>query len=253
MNTSVKILQITMSNSGNVYDSSIDSWETYVIDSGIGDSDAGRPMELFGTAFRGGYNGWTFGEDGTFPMGAIRRERNAYPIDFDSDGTSRAVSNNVLDEFTPTPFAIGHVDGMEEGAVMPSETVLTFDVDVSDPDIQCYFRKSFQDGLINLCLTSLHEAQQPGFRGLIQPNLHMKESWAVQFELVDAAQLIVEVDVDQQSGPPEDLDGDGLVGISDVLVVLSKWGQCSCCPSDLNGDGEVNVSDLLSLIAAWDI
>jgi len=246
-------LQITLSNSGNLYDSTIDSWESYAIDSGIADSDAGRPMELFGAAFRGGYDGWTFGEDGAFPMGAIRRERNAYPIEFDEDGSFRDVSNSVLDEYTPIPFAIGQVDGIEEGDVMPSETVLTFHVDVSDPDIQCYFRKSFQDGLINLCVTSLHEAQQPGFRGLIQPNFHMKESWAVQFELVNAAQLIVEVEVDEQTSSPEDLDGDGLVGISDVLIVLSEWGQCSCCPSDLNGDGVVNVSDLLSLIAAWDV
>jgi hypothetical protein len=246
-------LQIATSNSGNLYDSTIDTWETYSLKSGIADSDAGRPMELFGTAFRGGYDGWSFGEDGTFPMGAIRRERNAYPIEFDEDGSFRDVSNNVLDEYTPAPFALGQVDGIEEGGVIPSETVFTFHVDVSDPDIQCYFRKSFQDGLINLCVTSLHEAQQPGFRGLLQPNFHMKESWAVQFELVNAAQLYVGVEVDEQSGPPEDLDGDGLVGISDVLVILSEWGSCSCCPSDLNADGEVNVSDLLSLIAAWDV
>ena len=246
-------LQITLSNSGIVYDSTVDAWETFLVDSGITDKDPGRPMELFGTAFRGGYTGWTYGEDGAFPMGAVRGERNAYPIEYYGDQSTRDVSNNVLDAFTPAPFAVGQAEGFEEGAVMPSGTVLTFNLDVSDPDIQCYFRKSFQDGLINLSLTSLHAAQQPGIRGLIQPNFHMKESWAVQFELVNAAQLIIEVDVDQQSGQPADLDGDGVVGVSDVLFILSEWGLCSCCPSDLNGDGEVNVSDLLSLIAAWDV
>ena len=245
-------ITIALSNSGIIHDSTIDSWETYAVDSGVNDSDPGRPMELFGTAFRNGYDGWTFGEDGTFPMGAIRRERNAYPFEFLEDGATRDISNNVLDGYTPVPFAVGTSDALVDGEVMPSETVLTFDIDVSDPDIQCYFRKSFQDGLINLSLTSLHDAVQPGIRGLIQPNFHMKESWAVQFELVNAAQLTVIVDVDEQSGPPEDLDGDGVIGISDILVALSEWGQCSCCPSDLNGDGEVNVSDLLSIIAAWD-
>jgi hypothetical protein len=245
-------IQITLSNNDNVYDSTVDEWETYDVTSGVDDLDAGRPMELFGTAFRGGYDGWSFGEDGSFPMGAIRRERNAYPIDFFDDGLSRDVSNCVLDSFTPTPFAVGHHAKLEDGAVMPSETILTFDVDVSNPIIQCYFRRSFQNGIVNLSLTSLHDAIQPGIRGLIQPNFHMKESWAVQFGLASAAQFTFVVDIDDAAGPPQDLDGDGFVNISDILVALSEWGFCSCCPSDLNGDGEVNVSDLLSIIAAWD-
>ena len=112
---------------------SIKEQTTYDLNSGVVDLDIGRPMELFGTAFRGGYDGWTFGEDGSFPMGAIRRERNAYPIEFLEDGASRDVSNCVLDSFTPTPFAVGTNSKLEEGAVMPSETVLTFDIDMSDP------------------------------------------------------------------------------------------------------------------------
>jgi len=244
-------LHITISNEGNIYDPTVDAWETYALDSDVLDSDAGRPFELFGTAFRGGYDGWSFGEDGSFPMGAERRERNAYPIAFTNDGDARAVSNNVFDEFTPVPFAVGMVDGIAKGGYIPVDSVVSFEVDVTDPYIQCYLKKACNEGLVNFCLTSLHEAQQPGLRGLIQPNFHMKESWSVQVGLVDAAQLSIVVEVNEEAGPSEDLDGDGFVGVSDVLVALGDWGQCVCCQSDINGDGEVNVSDLLLIIAAW--
>ena len=245
---------LTCSNADNVYDDSVDSWESYDIETGVPDDDAGRPVELYGAAFRGGYTGWSFGEDGTFPVGAVRRERNVYPIQF-IDGIPTDVSNSVLDEFTAEPFAVGTTSTVLPGEVMPSETVLTFSIDVSDPEIQCYFKKSLQDGLMNFVVNSLHTSQQPGFRdfrGIINPNFHFKESFAVQFGLADAAQLSIVVAIADSDGIPEDLDGDGSVGIGDVLVVLGSWGSCSCCSSDLNGDGDVNVSDLLALIAAWD-
>jgi len=39
------------------------------------------------------------------------------------------------------------------------------------------------------------------------------------------------------------------------LILLSHWGPCipkeGSCEADLNGDGTVNVSDLLLLLAQW--
>jgi len=49
----------------------------------------------------------------------------------------------------------------------------------------------------------------------------------------------------------EDIDGDGVVAVADLLVIIGDWGQCSGCAGDINNDGVVNVEDLLSLIAAW--
>jgi hypothetical protein len=247
-------LHISISNEGNIYDSTTDYWQTYLVDSGFEDEDSGRPIELYGAAFRGGFNGWTFGETGSFPFGAVRRERNAYPIMFDN-GVAIDVSNNVLDEFQPNSFAVGTNDALNQGQLIPTETVLSFSINVEDPDIQCYLRNGFNEGLLSFIVSSLHEAQEPGVRydrGLIQPNFHMKESWAVYFGIADAAQLSFIVHADDTTTIPEDLDGDGVVGVSDILVALSDWGFCSCCSSDLNSDGEVNVSDLLAIIAAWD-
>lgn len=54
-----------------------------------------------------------------------------------------------------------------------------------------------------------------------------------------------------------DLNGDGVVNTSDLLILFSMWGPCgSCklpgdCPADLDGDCVVNTSDLLDLFSNW--
>jgi photosystem II stability/assembly factor-like uncharacterized protein len=51
-----------------------------------------------------------------------------------------------------------------------------------------------------------------------------------------------------------DLDGDGVVGVNDLLLLLAAWGPCpleGVCPADLDGDGEVGIGDLLMLLANW--
>jgi hypothetical protein len=51
-----------------------------------------------------------------------------------------------------------------------------------------------------------------------------------------------------------DLNCDGVVNVSDLLILLGEWGSCADpndCPADLNNDGVVNVSDLLILLSNW--
>ncbi|MEE8155121.1 MAG: hypothetical protein V3T53_09245, partial [Phycisphaerales bacterium] len=52
-----------------------------------------------------------------------------------------------------------------------------------------------------------------------------------------------------------DLNGDGQVGASDLLILLASWGPCpdppECCPADIDGDGQVGASDLLILLSQW--
>jgi len=56
-------------------------------------------------------------------------------------------------------------------------------------------------------------------------------------------------------GPPGDLDGDGVVDVSDFLSLLAAWGPCpdppAGCDADLDGDDAVGVTDLLLLLANW--
>lgn len=51
-----------------------------------------------------------------------------------------------------------------------------------------------------------------------------------------------------------DLDGDGMVGFGDLLILLTEWGPCegpAFCPADLDGNGAVDFGDLLILLTEW--
>ena len=48
-----------------------------------------------------------------------------------------------------------------------------------------------------------------------------------------------------------DLDDDASVGTSDLLILLSLWGEHINGPPDFDGDGTVGTSDLLVLLANW--
>lgn len=50
---------------------------------------------------------------------------------------------------------------------------------------------------------------------------------------------------------PADLDGDRVVGVTDLLDLLAQWGTDPGGPPDLDGSGAVDVADLLALLAAW--
>jgi hypothetical protein len=56
--------------------------------------------------------------------------------------------------------------------------------------------------------------------------------------------------------PLGDLDGDGLVGITDFLMLLGEWGPCDLpcppqCAADLDGDCNVGINDFLLLLGNW--
>ncbi len=49
---------------------------------------------------------------------------------------------------------------------------------------------------------------------------------------------------------PPDIDGDGIVGVSDVLALIAGWGG-NDPTHDLDGNGIVGVGDILIMIGAW--
>jgi len=48
-----------------------------------------------------------------------------------------------------------------------------------------------------------------------------------------------------------DIDGDGQVGFTDLVELLSTWGPCKGCPGDVDGSGVVGFPDLLIVISSW--
>ena len=57
------------------------------------------------------------------------------------------------------------------------------------------------------------------------------------------------LELDPVVGLEGDLNGDGVVDVNDLLIMLSQWGQCAGCSGDLDGDGWVTVDDLLTLLS----
>jgi len=54
---------------------------------------------------------------------------------------------------------------------------------------------------------------------------------------------------------PADIDGDGIVGFNDLLLVLTNFGPCPTppfeCPFDVNSDGTIDFNDVLFVLASW--
>ena len=52
-----------------------------------------------------------------------------------------------------------------------------------------------------------------------------------------------------------DIDGDGIVGGGDLILLLGAWGacdDCGACPADLDGDCTVGTADLILLLGNWE-
>lgn len=239
-------VSVTILNDNVFYDPTLDDPATHEPD-GPQDEDLGRPTILSAAGFRNDFDGWTFGEDGPFGVPSVGT-RNCFAADFDDDGQLRDISNSLSDGFVPNEFAIGQTDAVAPGELIPIYTELTFEVDVSDPDIQCYIQNSVSDGLVEFVVSSYHYGTHDGGS---YPNWVLKENSLVGLGLIDAARLTIDVEFIEPSGVIGDIDGDGTVGIEDLLKLLAAYGPCPCCASDINGDGVVAVDDLLILIAEW--
>ena len=51
---------------------------------------------------------------------------------------------------------------------------------------------------------------------------------------------------------PGDIDGDGIIGVSDTLDLLANFGCVGAgCTGDVDDDGIVGVSDILELLSAF--
>ncbi|MBT5408630.1 MAG: hypothetical protein HOK75_00020 [Phycisphaerae bacterium] len=48
-----------------------------------------------------------------------------------------------------------------------------------------------------------------------------------------------------------DINGDGYTNVSDLLEIVSEWGNTGSSPADVNGDGYVGVADILAVIEGW--
>ena len=112
---------------------------------------------------------------------------------------------------------------------------------------------------------ALHDIDQNGVIGMSDFE-SLLLAWDGEFDdcdedgVLDLLELLegTQFDADDDGVPDEcedgcdpDLDGDGGVGVNDLLMVIADWGPCAGCVGDVNDDTMVNVDDLLLVIAAW--
>jgi hypothetical protein len=50
---------------------------------------------------------------------------------------------------------------------------------------------------------------------------------------------------------PADINGDGAVNTTDLLLLLGDWGCVGDCVGDVDGDGDTDTNDLLLLLGDW--
>lgn len=131
----------------------------------------GTSIDLLGTGFRNGLNAFAYGEDFTWGFGDPTSEdlRNAFATD-NQFLSGRDVSNQKRDGLTVTPFAVGQIAGETSGTtVNGSGQLVTFDIDLFNPDAVAYLQEALDFGILSLTVSSLHETSQqsnmgfPGF------------------------------------------------------------------------------------------
>lgn len=244
------------------YDPTYDPWTSYL--GGAADAD-GRPVELYGAAFRGGwmacpinpavpslnqfpcyYEGNPSNPGPPFGPGPLpsKDTRYTYPTDFPA-GVERDVSNNVRDQFDPRPFAIGQIAGLAAGAFVPIDTDMRFSLNVDDADVQAFLRRAADTGLLRLMVTSLQPASAPGGGGPgsgSYASFYCKEIGIDEFapRLSMTVRLI----------PSGDADASGTVDFADLTAALTNWGLAGP-QGDANCDGTVNFADITDILTNW--
>jgi hypothetical protein len=229
------------------YDPTYDAWQTYLdpIDpSHVADSDAGRPIELYGVGFRNGYVGPlvigaitaagppNFEEnerncEGCGFMGQAKR--NIFPLDPGVPDPQGDVSNNVVrmapltgTGFNPSPWAVGKsTSGLAPGAAVPQGVfgasageTFQFDVNTSDPEVLAYVRNGLNTGVLAFAITSMHETAQQA--GGTNPNFYTRDNIDLA-AIAPTMELVVSL--------PEPGVGGGLAAGCTMLTALRRARQ----------------------------
>ncbi len=249
MRVTSAVITLTQQNEGILYDPTVDPYECMLNPENpdrIEDLDVGQPTELFGVDYRNGWTQDTWQENSPFGSFAGLASRHIFNAGF-KDGVLTDVSNQIREGWTPTPFAVSEVDGINAGDQIPLDSVHTFRIDVDDEDIQQYLLDGLERGELEFGLSSLYQVSGPdGTFG----SFYMKENALVGFGLVSPATLQLTLEEDLGSDPC-DLNGDGAVGGADLAQLLAVWGTNDEA-ADFDGDNVVGGSDLAVLLGCWD-
>lgn len=212
------------------------------------DPDPGQPVELFATGFRNGFSlqNWVETSPYTVSGQSVLNPgvRNAFAMGRNASGAWVDVSNSVRERWTPTPLAVGQIDGLKPGSLVPIGTALRFELDVSRADVQEFLRGALDAGRLRFSVTSLTKVVQQAGEF---PSFYCRENPIVVATGLGDATLSLTVTT--STCLAADLNCDGAVNAQDLAALLGSWGSAGA--ADLNGDGAVGAQDLAILLSAW--
>lgn len=240
-----------------VYDPTLDSFLTYTTNQpgAVPDSDPGRPVELYGVGFRGGFDAASFKEDSPYgPLGAINGgnisigTRNAFAAMFDTNGALIDIANNVGQTnpawtnapFEVAPWAIGITTNIAPGELVPADSKFVFDINLNDPLVAGYLQAALDTGRLRLMVSSLSPSSQlvPGSSG--NGGTGAYPQWATKKNLLYDLPLI---EIEGTAISSIDSDGDGLPDDWEKFY----FGDLSAKPdADADNDGASNRAEFLS-------
>jgi len=146
-------------------------------------------------------------------------------------------------------------DHTPQGVLDGSETVFVTPIDVGHPMQIRWFMNNLPLDLNDVSSFSLSSLSLPvGLHALrvevVDPTEWVRDEAARDSIMKQTLSWPVHIDELLCEG---DITGDGIVDISDLLVVINQWGACAGCVADIDGNNVVNVNDLLIVINAWGV
>ncbi|MGV6814811.1 MAG: GC-type dockerin domain-anchored protein [Phycisphaerales bacterium] len=234
------------------YDSTYDTHDTYLYQDESLDLDPGRPVHLWAVGYRNDYDQSTYGEYTVFggvpSVEPVQEARNAFAAYFPDGVTPTDISNNLKQEFDANPMAIGQVDTLATGDLVPADTTFVFDVDLCDPGYRAYLTDELAFGEMRFAVSSLHTASggDGGGTGDIQyPFWYTRENPIAQL-LGYTPTLHLRVRI----GSPGDYNGDGIYDFFDVSAFLSDFTS-GTLDADLSGDCVLDFFDVSAFLSAF--
>jgi len=246
--SSVRLTASIAAGDQMTYDPTHDDYRTFFLEGDpelLADTDPGRPVGVFPTAYRNGYDLLTWEEFSAFgdspAVEPAQGSRNILPASYAADGSFIDESNYIKERREVFPAAIGTVFGLTPGTLIPQDATMEFELDLTDPGLDRFIRESLAAGRLNLAVCSLHFASGGPDGGTGEPQYPAfytrDDALAAVLGLVPTLQITVEV------GSPIDFNGDGIIDNGDIgaFVGLFLTGDLS---GDINGDGVLDNGDI---------
>lgn len=231
-----------------VYDPTFDLLQTYFVATDaefVADADAGRPLELYIVGYKNGWSLATYAENSPYAPGPPFQTqnkgfKNVFAAQYSPAGSGMILelSNNVDGRFEARPIGVGQM-GVAPGTLVPVNTTVTFDLDMTNPDTKRYLREGLNFGRVNLMISSLVPSSQGNPNN---PKFYSKESAAVGAGTAATFEVVVCV------AEPGDWDCSGVVEVADIFAFLGDWFSGV---GDMDEDGVNEVADIFTFLNAW--